>query len=200
MLITALLCLAGALLELDTTYAFQLTFSRGIIAGPLLGLITGDVVTGLQVGIFTELLFIDIHPLGGLLPPSAVVCCTITLALYQLAIPTYFSFFFGALGAMLFSVGELFLRKKRSFWAIHQEPKIYKNPNYLSWVIVQALLASFLFTFLFTFLFSLSMGTIVAKILPFMTERSHIAGKFAYMSIPWIGLAALVSSFRLKAR
>ena len=36
MTLLLLLCLLGALLELDTTYAFQLTFSRGIIAGPLL--------------------------------------------------------------------------------------------------------------------------------------------------------------------
>ena len=60
----------AALLELDTTYAFQLTFSRGIIAGPLLGLLTGDLMAGLQVGIFTELIFSDVNPLGGILPPS----------------------------------------------------------------------------------------------------------------------------------
>ena len=51
-----LICIVGALLELDTTYAFQFTLSRGIIAGPLLSLITGDLMAGLQIGIFTELI------------------------------------------------------------------------------------------------------------------------------------------------
>ena len=68
-----MLCVLAALLELDTTYAFQLTFSRGIIAAPLLSLVTGDVMAGLQVGVFTELIFADVSPLGGILPPSAVV-------------------------------------------------------------------------------------------------------------------------------
>lgn len=64
------LCVSAALLELDTTYAFQLTLSRGIIAGPLLSLWTGDLMAGIQVGVFTELLFSDVNPLGGILPPA----------------------------------------------------------------------------------------------------------------------------------
>lgn len=51
-----MLCVFAALLELDTTYAFQLTFSRGIIAAPLMSLITGDVMAGIQIGVFTELI------------------------------------------------------------------------------------------------------------------------------------------------
>ena len=124
-----LICIVGALLELDTTYAFQLTFSRGIIAGPLLSLITGDLMAGLQVGIFTELIFIDISPLGGLLPPSAAVCCTLSLALYSMGIPIYFAFFFGVIGAVLFSVCEVFIRKQRSIWLARQEHIILKNQN-----------------------------------------------------------------------
>ena len=113
-----LICIIGALLELDTTYAFQLTLSRGIIAGPLLSLVTGDLMAGLQIGIFTELLFIDISPLGGLLPPSAAVCCTLSMALCSLGIPVYFAFFFGVIGAVLFSVCEVLIRKYRSLWLI----------------------------------------------------------------------------------
>ena len=46
------LCLLAALLELDTTYAGQWLISRPIIAGPLFGLITGDLMAGIQVGVF----------------------------------------------------------------------------------------------------------------------------------------------------
>lgn len=194
------LCLIGALLELDTTYALQSTLSRGIVAGPLLGLATGDVLTGVQIGLFTELLFIDINPLGGMLPPSAVVCCTITLAFCMLQIPVYFSFFFGVIGAILFSVYEITLRKRRSDWVIRQEQKIHYHPPYINGVIVRALGMSFTSNFLFVLIFSLLFGPTFAQVVPFLPEQLYVAGKFAYMAVPWIGLATLISAFRLKTR
>ena len=195
-----LLCILGALLELDTTYAFQLTFSRGIIAGPLLSLITGDLMTGLQVGVFTELIFIDISPLGGLLPPSGAVCCTLTMALCSLGIPTYFAFFFGVIGAVLFSVCEVFVRKHRSIWLARQEHIILLKPPYISIVVIKALALSFAMTLSFLLFYSAVIGGSVARLLPFVPEKLHLASKFAFMAVPWIGLATLVSTFRLKAR
>lgn len=194
------LCLLGALLELDTTYAFQLTLSRGIVAGPLLGLATGDVLTGVQIGLFTELLFIDINPLGGMLPPSAAICCTITLAFCMLEIPVYFSFFFGVIGSILFSVCEIALRKRRSNWLTRQEQKIHYYPVYINRVIVRALGMSFISNFLFVFVFSLLFGPAFAQVVPLLPEQLQVAGKFAYMAVPWIGLATLVAAFRLKTR
>ena len=195
-----LICLIGTLLEMDTTYAFQLTLSRGIIAGPLLSLITGDLTTGLQVGIFTELLFIDINPLGGLLPPSAAICCTLAMALCACGIPVYFSFFFAVIGAILFSICELIARKQRSVWMIRQERKIIQNPARVNGVICKALALSFTMTFVFVLLFSLIMGSSMDLLLPFIPEKLFLASKFAYMAVPWIGLATLVSIFRLKTR
>lgn len=194
------LCLAGALLELDTTYAFQLTLSRGIVAGPLLGLLTGDVLTGVQIGLFTELLFTDINPLGGMLPPSAAVCCTITLAFCMLEIPVYFAFFFGVIGAILFSVCEIALRKRRNNWLLHQEQQIRYQPSYIHSVIIRALGMSFIGNFLFVLIFSLAFGPAFAQLVPHLPEQLHVASKFAYMAVPWIGLATLISAFRLKTR
>ena len=194
------ICLVGALLELDTTYAFQLTFSRGIITGPLLGLITGDVMTGLQVGIFTELLFVDISPLGGLLPPSAVVCCSVSMALCARAIPVYFSFFIGALSAIIFSLLEIFIRKRRIGWIARQEQKIIRNPVHLTSTILASLFFVFLVTFLFMWIISVTTGIVFAKVLPYLPEQIHIASRFAYMAVPWIGMAALIPLFRIKTR
>lgn len=194
------ICIVGALLELDTTYAFQLTFSRGIIAGPLLSLITGDLMTGLQIGVFTELLFIDINPLGGLLPPSAAVCCTLSLALCAMGIPAYFSFFFGVVGAILFSVCEGFVRKHRSIWMVRQENRILKKPARLTGVVVKALSLSFTMTLAFVLFYSAVVGGAFGKLLPFLPEKLFLASKFAYMAVPWIGLATLISTFRLKTR
>lgn len=194
------LCLLGALLELDTTYAFQLTLSRGIIAGPLLGLLTGDALTGVQIGLFTELLFIDINPLGGMLPPSAAICCTITLAFCMLQIPVYFAFFFGVIGAILFSVCEIALRKRRSDWLMRQEQQIRYQPSYINRVMVRVLGMSFIGNFLFLFVFSLAFGPAFAQLVVHLPDQMQVAGKFAYMAVPWIGLATLISAFRLKTR
>ncbi len=194
------ICLLGALLEMDTTYAFQLTFSRGIIAGPLLGLLTGEVMTGLQVGVFTELLFVDISPLGGLLPPSAAVCCTVSMALCSLGIPVYFSFFFGAISAILFAVAEVLVRKHRIGWIRFEEEKIMQHPAHLNWTVLQSLAMSFVCTFAFVFCVSAGVGSCFSKLLAYLPEQLHMASKFAYMAVPWIGLATLISLFRFKTR
>ena len=195
-----LMSLLGALLELDTTYAFQLTVSRGIIAGPLLGLLCGDPLTGLQVGIFTELLFIDMSPLGGTLPPSSAVCCAVTLAVCSFGIPVYFAFFFGVLGAVLFALTEVYMRKRRGSWIARQEQKIRRNPACLRRCIAEVLALSFMMNFVFILAAGGITGSILKELLPFVPEKIYWAGKFSYMAVPWIGLATLLGTFRLKTR
>lgn len=194
------LCVLAALLELDTTYAFQLTFSRGIIAGPLLGLATGDVMAGIQAGVFTELLFADINPLGGILPPSAAVCCAITLALKLMGIDLYFGFFFGVTGAALFALTEKFMRRNRFKWLVFWEQKITQKPNRINRTIGFALATSFLMNFAFVFVFVWVFGPLMRTLLPYIPMEAHAACKFAYMAVPWIGLAALIPAFHLKTR
>ena len=127
-----LLCLFAALLELDTTYAFQTLISRPIISGPLFGLFTGDLAAGVQVGIFAELLFTDITPLGGIVPPSGLITAAIAMILYSLGIELYFGFFLGIIVAILFSFFDTFLRKTRFKWLVFSEQKIGKKPEKLA--------------------------------------------------------------------
>ena len=132
-----LLCLLAAFLELDTTYAFQLTFSRGIIVAPLFSLFTGDVMAGIQIGVFTELLFADVNPLGGILPPSAVVCSVVALALHSPGTPLYITFIFGVIAALLFAITEKYRRRLRFRWLIYWEQKMIQKPaavNRAVWV------------------------------------------------------------------
>lgn len=194
------ICLLGALLELDTTYVFQFTLSRGIIAGPLLGLMCGNVLAGLQVGIFTELLFLDMHPLGGLLPPSSVICCAVCMAIHLSGIPIYFAFFFGVLGAILFSLGEIYMRKYRSFWLARRERRLTRHPSYIGRTVWYVLVMGFIMTFSFLSVYSSAASFVLSSLLPSIPESMHLAGEFAYMAVPWIGFATLISTFRLKPR
>ena len=194
------LCLLAALLELDTTYAFQLTFSRGIIAAPIFSLITGDVMAGIQIGVFTELLFADVNPLGGILPPSAVVCSAVALALHTNGTELYLTFIFGVIAALLFAIVEKYRRKSRFRWMVYWEQKIVQKPASVNRAVAISLFSSAAINFLILFLFIWGCLPLAKWIAVHLPSQAQIACKFAYMAVPWIGLAALVPEFRLKTR
>ena len=145
------LCVLAALLEVDTTYAFQLTFSRGIIAAPIFSLLTGDVMAGVQVGVFTELLFADVNPLGGILPPSAVICSAVALALHASGTPLYITFIFGVLAALAFAFVEKYRRKIRFRWMFYWEQKIIQKPAAVNQAIAISLFSSAAINFVILF-------------------------------------------------
>lgn len=55
---------------LDRTAAFQLMLSRPLVAGPLTGLVLGQPLLGLQVGLLVELLWLGRLPVGASIPPD----------------------------------------------------------------------------------------------------------------------------------
>lgn len=64
-----MIAFVGGILCLDRT-AVQLLISRPIVAAPILGAILGDPVTGLIIGSFLELLWINRVSVGGYVPPD----------------------------------------------------------------------------------------------------------------------------------
>ncbi len=195
-----LLCVFAALLELDTTYAFQTLISRPIIAGPLMGWLTGDVAAGVQVGIFAELLFSDISPLGGIVPPSGVVATAVPLALYSLGIELYFGFFAGVVSAVLYSFFDMLLRKTRFQWLVFLEKRIGRKPEDITRIVAATLLLSFLMSFLFISAAVWVSSRLIFALYPYIPPKAHFAFDLAYVAVPWIGLAALIPVFRLKTR
>lgn len=196
----ALLCFFAAVLELDTTYACQFLLSRGIVAGPLLSLITGDWMAGVQVGVFSELLFADINPLGGFLPPSATVCCAISLALFAAGIPLHFAFFIAVIGSILVAHIEKWMRKTRVKSLARWEQRVLQKPDYINRVIIKNLLSTFLMNFLFLSFFIWAGNHLLSWLVPLVPPRANIACQFAYMAVPWLGLAALLPEFRFKRK
>ena len=67
-----LLAIVAFILAIDQ-YSLTETFQRPIIACPIIGLILGDVKTGLAVGGTYELMMIGNMPVGGAQPPNAVL-------------------------------------------------------------------------------------------------------------------------------
>jgi PTS system mannose-specific IIC component len=58
----------AVLLGLDRTAALQIMISRPLVAGPLVGLLLGDIRTGLTVGMLLELLWLCRMPVGASIP------------------------------------------------------------------------------------------------------------------------------------
>lgn len=56
-------CVA-VLVGLDRTAALQIMISRPLVAGPMVGVLLGDVMTGLTVGMLLELLWLSRMPVG----------------------------------------------------------------------------------------------------------------------------------------
>ena len=66
---TALIAILGAVLCLDRLGP-HLMISRPVVAAPVIGLVLGDVTTGLLVGAFVELLWVDRPAVGNDVPPN----------------------------------------------------------------------------------------------------------------------------------
>ena len=66
-------CLTGALAMfagVDRVAFGQFMISRPIVVGPLAGLILGDALIGLEIGMLLELLWLGRLPVGAAIPPD----------------------------------------------------------------------------------------------------------------------------------
>ncbi len=70
----------GAILWLDRFQILQIMVSRPLVAGPLVGLVLGNVTVGVATAILYELLWIGRPPLGGYIPPDATLASVATTA------------------------------------------------------------------------------------------------------------------------
>jgi PTS system mannose-specific IIC component len=70
---------AGGILCLDRV-VLQAMISRPIVAAPVIGLILGEPYTGLIVGAFIELFWIDRLPIGAYIPPNDTIAAILITA------------------------------------------------------------------------------------------------------------------------
>lgn len=73
--------LAGGLIGLDRTAAGQFMISQPIVAGPLMGLVLGDVMAGLLIGAVLELIWVMDVPVGTFVPANSTVAAVAATAI-----------------------------------------------------------------------------------------------------------------------
>jgi mannose/fructose/N-acetylgalactosamine-specific phosphotransferase system component IIC len=190
-----------ALLEMDTTYIGQFLFSRPLVVGGVFGFLTGDFLLGLQLGLFTELLYLDFIPIGGVVPPSGAISAGIgVLTVYFFAVPVYFAFFVGIVFGVGFSFIERHIRRWRVAVLQSAEKEIIYGRLSAAQLIVKSLILQYLSVFAFVLVMLTAAGPLLAFISLGLPEKVHIAFKFCYFIAPWMGLAALFISFSTKPK
>ena len=201
MLELVIACAVLALLEMDTTYLGQFLFSRPTCAGAIIGYLCGDFFLGLQLGVFTELLFIDFLPVGGVVPPSGAICAGLGVILSSyFEMDIYFSFFAGLILSLLFTHVEKRLRKFRSILLPEIEKQLAEQTLTPAKLIVQSFLLEYMAIFIFILLMTTLFGPAFVFIDEHIPQSIHIAFRFSYFLVPWIGLSMLFISFSTKPK
>jgi len=98
-----LISLIGGLLSIDRAAAFQVMVSRPVVTAPLIGMMLGDVMTGIQAGLIIELLWIGALPVGASVPPDETIVSILvpSLAIWQSRLTGVEGFHFLALALIL---------------------------------------------------------------------------------------------------
>ena len=80
MLIQALLIATWVVIAFIDEETLQFQLMRPIVTGPIVGLILGDLGTGLAVGAAIELMFIGVVFVGTAVPPDACIAASVATA------------------------------------------------------------------------------------------------------------------------
>ena len=194
-------CLLVALLELDTTYVGQILISRPLMVGTILGALTGNLFLGLQIGIFTELIYIDYLPIGGVVPPSGAITAAVAILMnYCFSMDIYFAFFVGIVCGQLFAFVEKALRSYRSKLLDGIETRLIDGKVTPGKIIFSGIISEFVTIFVFLVLSMIVVGPLFVHLHDDISEKIHIAFKFAYYIVPWVGLCGLFLSFSTKPK
>lgn len=183
---------AAALVDLDAVQFGQFTFARPTVAGALLGVLGGDFMTGLQLGVAMELMNLDQVPVGGYVPPDGTIgaACAFGLCRY-FGFAGGYAFFIGFALAKMFSPIEMKMRAHRSLWNAPVTAQVVKDPGALGGWILKGMVQQFAVCLIFMLSAVYAAGNIGGVFWALLPQKLHAAFFISYRLVPWIGLTAL---------
>ncbi len=199
----------GGLLSLDVSAWGQIMVSRPVISGAIIGLLLGDLKTGLIIGVLLELVWINVISVGAAIPPNATivaVACAALVILTERTLPVGNNFqgsYRMVVLTLTMPLGEIFRRidvkqrKLNASFGHYLDREIIKGNfravekvNYLS------LFLFFLKGLVFS-LVAISLGLyILPKLFSCLPFAILIGLNFAYRLLPALGLAIAFNTFR----
>lgn len=192
----------GGLLYLDRFQLFQTMACRPMVAGPLVGWVAGDLSAGLAAGLIFEMLWLRRPPVGGFVPPDAMLASAATAAVGALVrqstgapvtatvcLSFLLLFPVSMLGAQLDVLVRLVLGNlaRKVEVAVREDVDASVYPYLLA-----GLLVGFVSAFLvLSFLISLS-TLILVHLVPLLPASIIRAAGFAFYVVPLLGAADLM--------
>jgi mannose/fructose/N-acetylgalactosamine-specific phosphotransferase system component IIC len=194
---TVLSALLGGLLGLDAVQAFQFLLSRPAFVGTLLGWLNGCPLEGAKAGILLEMLYIDVIPVGGVVPPNGAAAAAVAVLAHSAGgLSPSLAFFAGAAAGAGFSPVEARMRAARSAWNTRAQAALEAGDLRLwPWLargLGQEVLAMWAYVLAWTALAAAAAG------LPGLA-RVYAGSDFAYSLMPVLGLSGLYFRFRAQA-
>jgi len=199
--------LLGGVICLDRVF-LQAMISRPIVAGPLIGVFLSEPLTGLIVGAFIELLWIDRLPMGLYVPPNDSIVAVLATAGAILAgresghPPRELV----ALAILLFLPAGL-LARQVDIWIIKTNNRLsQKAAEYARLGDTRGLAREHIYGLVKTFagaviviLVCLVPGVVILKwAFPLLPERALKALAYTYSFIPILGIAVALSTIKLR--
>jgi len=200
--------LLGGLLCLDRI-ALQVMISRPVVAGPLVGFVLGDPMTGLVTGAMIELLWIDRFHMGRYLPPNDTVVSVLVTAgtilsargipggpPQELAAAAVLLFapvaFIARWGDMLVASSNTSLSEAALEDARRGDARAIVRKHYVGMAKTFALSSLLIFL-------CLTVGTVILReFFPVLPERVLSALTIVYCGIPVIGMSVALSTIKVR--
>lgn len=199
----------GGVISLDAMTAWQVMISRPVVAGPIIGWLCGDIETGLIIGAILELLWINILPIGTVIPPdaSATAIMATAQAIFARQLSPYQSLDVIIMLAIMCAVPLGTILKKIDIWFRWFNRKfVYKADKYaeqdniiaIENITYLTMLIVFLKTFIF-YIVGIWLGvTLISGIAPLLPVAIKDGLKLAKTLLPALGFAAVLDIFGMR--
>lgn len=197
----------GALICLDRV-AVQAMVSRPVVAGPMVGLVLGDALTGLLAGALLELLWIDRIPIGPYVPPHDTFVVVLATAGAILAAPSGTSppRELIALSVLLFAPAawlgqrmEILLRQQNERWVSRAlEDAKAGDPAMISRRHLSALAGYFGASLLCLGALMLCGVPLLRWMYPALPPSLLQVLTFAYLLLPLVGMGVALNTIKLR--
>lgn len=193
----------GGIFISDATALGQLMLSRPIFCAPIIGIILGDIQTGLYVGMIMELVWITVIPLGNVVPPDASV---VAISASALAASGglgrgYVVFLILALVpfGILYKKLDMLQREFNVYFAHKAEHHLeVGDTSYINAAILESSLLFFFKGFLFLLILIYSGGFIFSEIYSILPSKGIEAFNEIYHILPAVGFGTAVTTFMFK--
>ncbi len=199
----------GGVISLDVMTIWQVMISRPLVTAPIIGWLCGDMWVGLVIGIILELIWINILPLGAVIPPdvsAAAIMATAQAILVKQLLPYQNSDVIIMLAVMcavpmggLFKrvdVGLRWFNRNFAYWVDKYADE--GNITGIEFVTRLSIVTVFIKTFVF-YIIGIWLGVhLISEITPLLPLSVREGLRLSRTLLPALGFAAVLDIFGTK--